>query len=254
MKEGIDTISAKHLRKGVLPIRACTGSIHDFPDTYLARNIVDYFDEKILLEDPDGKKWLTVDYHGSELWFSKAKIKNGGKHSYVISPIDGRNKLSHKYANCTGVVAVGVDKKTGKEISFLSHQDPVYFLEEKERGEKFGQDLKRALQRLLRRSHKNTVDIVVFGGNMVFEKDDCREYRKSIEFLDDVIYSATKMHPVVISGPKKFFGPETAAFNTEKRQLILMRRDQQKGMIEPPIYRADNVANEEHIQVGWKTS
>lgn len=254
MKEGIDTISGKHLRKGVLPIRACAGSIHDFPDSYLLRDAVHYFDEKLSQDDPEGKNWCAVDYYGSELWFSHANIKNGGKYSYVISPTDERNKLSHKYVNCTGVVGVGIDKHTGKGISFLSHQDPVYFLGKKEQGEKFAHDLKSSLQELLARSQEGTVDVVVFGGNMVFVKGDCEEYRKSIEFLDTVIHEATDMHPVVISGPKKFYGPEAAVFNTQKRQLVLMRRDQQRGTGEPPIYRADNVANEEHIQVGWKTS
>jgi hypothetical protein len=45
-----------------------------------------------------------------------------------ISKTDSCNKYSTGYRNCTAVVAIGTDKKTGVPVSFLTHQDPGAFL------------------------------------------------------------------------------------------------------------------------------
>jgi hypothetical protein len=62
-------------------------------------------------------------------------LKNDS-HCTVISNINTQNKYSNRYYNCTGIVVIGKDKETGENISFLTHQDPLYFLVEGQR-EKF---------------------------------------------------------------------------------------------------------------------
>jgi len=42
-------------------------------------------------------------------------FKHGGVGSYLISPISERDWTSDHYFDCTGVVAIGKDKNTGKE-------------------------------------------------------------------------------------------------------------------------------------------
>ena len=108
-----------------------------------------------------------VDFEGGDLEALEAEgFKHDGPESYLISPVDTRNWLSDHYFSCTGVVGIGRDAGTGKEISFLSHQDPNYFIDGGyEKPEKFAQALKNTLLELKVKSQENTVEVLLLGGN-----------------------------------------------------------------------------------------
>ena len=104
----------EHLKGGVKPIFACVGTNKDFAD-------FSGYDEMI------GE----VEYIRPPENLSSENILHGGPKRYNISPINEMSKVSNKFLDCTGLIVSGVDKETGKEISFLSHQDPTRVLYEK---------------------------------------------------------------------------------------------------------------------------
>ncbi len=114
-----------------------------------------------------------------------------------MSPIDNLDKLSRSFYNCTGAVVTGKDKNTSENISFLSHQDPEYFLDE-EKKFRFARDLKRQIEELRRRSIEGSIDAVILGG-----QSTGKEYVESIKLLGHEISDLLGFEPVVITGPKK---------------------------------------------------
>jgi hypothetical protein len=113
------------------------------------RQMVDVAQENNELEDireemeEDGlTHW--VDFEGGDLEkLEKEGFKHAGLNSYLISPISDRDWFSDHYFDCTGVVAIGRDIETNKEISFLTHQDPGYFIDG---GGRKGRDIFRGLK------------------------------------------------------------------------------------------------------------
>lgn len=90
-------------------------------------------------------------------------------HSCTISYIDERDKWSREYRNCTAVVAIGKGRKTGKNQSFLTHQDPVFFLSDTPhensgiwKSEYYARKLRESLSRLIDSSEEGSVDVVIF--------------------------------------------------------------------------------------------
>lgn len=91
------------------------------------------------------EKLTKKDTHAQNLFYYDPKKKRDNdvfrivleseNHCTVISHTNSRNKYSNKYYNCTGLVVIGRDRETGENISFLTHQDPLYFLvtEQKEK-------------------------------------------------------------------------------------------------------------------------
>ncbi|MCX6717290.1 MAG: hypothetical protein NTU76_01265 [Candidatus Taylorbacteria bacterium] len=94
----------------VLPLRT------DIPQIKVSAESLD--------EDLPDTLWIDFDYGEDK----EKGIKSAGPETYVISPITEQNLFSDKYMNCTGTVGIGRDKISGKEISFISHQDPDYFI------------------------------------------------------------------------------------------------------------------------------
>jgi hypothetical protein len=144
---------------------------------------------------------------------------------YVISKVDSKNKFSERFLNCTSVVAIGKDKNTGENISFMSHQNPNQFLKDNSVSKSFKSHLNESLDYILEKSEEGTVDVVLLGGNKnvdwsednidlnklspqeiynYFENVDqgpFDEYRKSINFLGRNIYEKFGFYPTVLTGP-----------------------------------------------------
>lgn len=175
--------------------------------------------------------------------------KNGFRHSgagsYLISPIGEGIWHSDRYFNCTGVVAIGRDKNTDREISFLSHQDPRYFIDGgTNKIEKFSQELRNSLEELKARSQKDTIEVLLLGGNYNTTAAETeggyqhRHYKQSIEKLRQIVQETLEFDPKVLTGPNNNVGSETAVLvETQKRKVWIERSKQ------PPEFNHSFQAN-----------
>ncbi len=201
-----------HLKEGILPIMACIGDMEEPEQT----------------RDIREGKTMTVGFGYDKELLGQLDIKNGGEDTYVISPIDGRSKHSSAYYNCTGLVVSGMEKETHKEISFLSHQNPVKFLAEAK--SLFISDLESSMEEIKKRCEEGTIDAVIFGGNYFpistygnkVEVDN-QEYVQSIELLDQETSKVLGFSPLVMTGPKDTPDGESVIYDTDKRRLFMFK-------------------------------
>ena len=206
-----------HLKKGVRPIMACVETREQLEKN---PNV-----ETAMFSDDETEKqnMKEVDYYGRPEDLNKQNFKNAGYESYVISTIDDSNKFSKSFKNCTGLVVSGVDKETGKNISFISHEDPGYFLDQRENKNRFVHDLEQQLREFKERSDEGTIDAVIVGGNY-FKSGDYRiDYLSSIELLSDEISKVLGFKPLVMTGPKTAHGSDSIFFENENKRLYIVR-------------------------------
>jgi hypothetical protein len=222
--EVVDTLRSEHLNEGVRPIMACIGTREQFLGHPGAEKAAFSYTELT----PDGT--TNVDFGANPTDLKEKAFKNAGWHSYVISTIDDSNKLSKGFYNCTGVVVTGIDKMTGENISFVSHQYPGVFLDENGGKNVFVNDLKSRIQELKSRVVDGTIDAVVIGGNYLFHNEEDKErYRKSIQLLAKEFSDVLGFEPVAMTGPKTDFGKDDIFYDNKNRRLYIMRPDVGRG-------------------------
>lgn len=213
----VNTLKSEHLREGVRPIVAC-----------IYRRDEDLAPEDLEEIEHIKETGQDVDYYGTKKYWSKEGMMNSGRQTYAISAVNERDKYSEMYFNCTGVVAVGIDKETRQEISILSHQDPEQFLEKYK--EQYEEHLTDVLRTFLTRAEPGTVDIAIFGGNTRTVR--ASEYVDSIKTVSDICAKSVGFEPVVLTGPNMVGGGSTNIyFNTQKRRLHLVRPEQVKSSL-----------------------
>jgi len=208
-----NTIKSEHLKEGVQPIIACIESLEDFNRDY------DKTLQKVTAISTSGSGTIETLREKNFLFAA-----NG---CYMISPINSENKISDGYIMCTGIVATGIDAKTGKNISFLSHQYPGAFLSQGKDSEQFSRDLQQRLLELKQKCVPNSVDIVIVGGQYTEFDDSQKQYKDSIGFLTEKIKEIFDFEPVVITGPKKDDWEkgfdEKVICDTQNRRLYIIR-------------------------------
>ncbi len=164
-----------------------------------------------------------VDYSGNEEVYKKRNIKNAGKETYAMSECTPENKYSNEYFNSTGIIIVGEEKNSKKQISFMTHQDPEKFLEDKK--ELFTKDLTDLIKIIKEKCKEKSIDAIIFGGNAGF-----REYQESIKFLGNIITKELGFEPTVMTGPKSILSkgdePTAGYFDTQNRRLYIRRSKQ----------------------------
>ena len=173
-----------------------------------------------------------VDFDENPLELKSKGFKNAGVDSYVISSADSFDKYSGRFADCTGVVVVGRDKITGENISFLSHQNPDYFLI---LPDYFTRDFRERINEIKERCEPGTLDAVIFGGRYAkvreFNDSDpnsdmfIEDYKKSINFLAKEVKDLLGFESAVIAGPKTepFPGGDKVFYDNEHRKIYLIR-------------------------------
>jgi hypothetical protein len=214
-------LKSEHLIESAKPIMACMGTPKQFKDNP--------GDEKEAFQNsnPDFEGTHSVNYYDDPEELKKKEFKNEGIETYVITTVDSFDKYSDGFRNCTGIVAAGKDKKTGEEISFMSHQDSREFLSGGIK-DKFFADLKDRLAELKERSVEGTVDAVIVGGNY-FEFTSSegesvkKHYLDSIDLLSKETSEVLGFEPVIIAGPKLTRGDDTVFYSNKERKLYMMR-------------------------------
>lgn len=168
-----------------------------------------------------------VDFKGSPEELKKGNFLNGGHETYVFSPLDGLDKYSREFFDCTVLVVAGVDKNTGENISWLSHQDPKKFLTDKK--EDFIRDLRQRLLEAKEACEPGTIDATLVGGNY-FSKYLHREkplhkknYLDSVSLLSGEVEKVLGFKPRIINGPKETGGHDSVYFDNKNKRLYLMR-------------------------------
>ena len=214
----VNALKSEHLNAGVRPIIAGVGTREDFQDK--EQTMAEMFSKNDDTVD-------NVNYYGNHKRLTRRNFKNPSDWSYVISPISDKDKMSCGYLNCTGVAVSGADKKTGKNISFLSHQDPKYFLEE-ENMDMFLKDMKEQTIEMKERCVSGTIDAVIFGGNYftggnAFDEGYRKRYENSIKTLSSGLGSILGFAPPVIVGPKMEEYGEDVYFDNANRRLYMVR-------------------------------
>lgn len=201
-----------HLKEGVVPIMACIGETEEDEHT----------------KDIREGKILSVGFGYPKELLDELNIKNGGEDTYVISPVDERSKESSAYYNCTGLIVSGKEKGTGKEISFLTHQNPIKFLNEAK--DEFVKDLESGMREIHERCEEGTIDAVVFGGNYFSLSSygdkvtiDNQEYIQSIELLNAEVSKVLGFSPLVMTGPKDTPDCESVMYDTQNRRLFMVK-------------------------------
>jgi hypothetical protein len=209
----------EYLKPGIKAIVAClgTGQEKGIPEALTPNDI------EFINIDTDPKDVL-------EKGFSGEYIKPHW--AYVMSPVDSAHKFSMRYVDCTGIIAVGVDSKTGENISFLTHQNPNYIMFE---NENFLKDLDNRLEEIKSRCEEGTVDVVIFGGRFSNVKEKIDEpnhpihgfnkdlYIGSIDIVAKEIKDKLGFSPTVISGPKFNPGQDQVVFDTIERRMYFER-------------------------------
>ena len=154
--------------------------------------------------------------------------------NYTISLVDTSYKFSSKYFSCTGIVVSAKDKETGENISFMSHQDPKYFLNHKA-GEDmiFLRDLNKALSEIKERGLEGTFEGVIYGGKYSFLPPEqalkapvnlfIDTYLEAIELLSSQIFDQLGFEPQVAIGPKTQPSHDTVFYDNENRTLHIAR-------------------------------
>jgi len=169
-----------------------------------------------------------VDFHESE----NRGLKTGGDETYAMSLISERDKLTRYVHDCTSVLSFGTSKKTGKTITFLTHQDPYLVLPEAKINKEFENDLIETLREMRDHAIEGSIRVYLLGG--IYRSDDSgisrkdiletRDiYRRSILYLSTIIERVFGFEPVVRLGPKDNARSDVILVRTEQRCLHVVR-------------------------------
>lgn len=217
-KKEVQHNNSSHLKAGVRSIRACIGKPEEFDHTKprLDKQILEIISWKVFSQN--------VNYEGDSNFF-KRNFKHDDKYSYLISRINDKWKFTETLKNCTGMVVAGQEEKTGKEISFLSHQNTDHILEKTDNYNKntFKGDLASSLNEINERSIDRTVDAVIFGGYYLdYSTEIKKNYIKLIKILKKEVQKNLGFEPLVIKGPKNSTGEDNVYYKTDKRELRIV--------------------------------
>ena len=216
----VDALKSEHLSKKVKPIIACldTRESESF-NHFLLKHGVCHDNMKVM---------ENVEYNSSRVEAKEKGYKTAGACTYIISAINNRNKFTKQLINCTGVLAVGISKETGENISFLTHENPNKFLNWCY--SLFVEDFREQLVEIKKICFDKTIDAVIMGGNhyrdIRGEENDKKhreDYRESIILLSEEIKDILGFEPAVITGPKIVPNGDDIFFDNDNRRLYIFR-------------------------------
>ena len=139
--------------------------------------------------------------------------------NYVISNIDWEDKYSEWYNNCTWIVLFWKDEKW-KRISMLSHQNPWYFLSDKN----FEKDMTEKIRRFAKNCKKWSIDAFIVWWNIWTQRKN-QIYKKSLWFLSKLIQMELKKEPKVLN-PNNNIWTVTIKVETQQNKIIILQPKQ----------------------------
>lgn len=232
-----------HLAEGVKPIIACVGEYSDFKklkSEYPGH--IQQLNNKFGLGDAKNIDWENGTYGAPYQAEAGEEGSLGRPNAYLISPIDGANKLSRKFVACTGIVVSGIDKETGKNISFVTHQSPPI-----SSSFDFLTDLRMRLMEMKKRCKAGTIDAVFVGGRSsgksgVPEKE---QYENITNTLSAEVQEILGFRPIIINGAKKDLVFDDIYYDNENRRLYFVR-----GQLDSKVgnFIADDVEKEGKVK------
>lgn len=209
-KEVIPTLHSEHLRAEIKPLTAC----------FMQRGSPN-FEFKQVIGDISSYG-LAVDFYARQFTLDREGILNEGNQTFAISPVDQRDKFSEEFRNCTGLVAVGLDGVSGREISMLTHQNPSRFARRFSwRKRSFADAMRLRLLDLQQRAEAKTVDVIIVGGNYIEGGRFADDYRNSVQILSDMVKDVLNIEPTVLSGPKLRDGDTHVYLRTQERKVYI---------------------------------
>ena len=183
---------------GVRPIFVSVVSREDLKTAGITR---DAFEEGLGLQDPK-----TVVWQGSS----------------ETTPLDASDKFSRGFYPCVGLVVTGRDRKTGKNISFLSHQNPDVLTGDKRNG--FRKLLRKILEEVQEKCEAATIDAVLAGGTYNQDRETRQAYLEQIVALSGEVERAFGFEPVALNGPKvNLKEGDDIYYDNQNRRLYLVR-------------------------------
>ncbi len=221
MQENIPSNLNNHLEKGAKPIMVCVGTFDELEDT-----LKDFHERT----KTNPSTVINVDFFGSASWKNN-NFRTDGDGAYVISIVDGSDKMSAGFMNCTGVLVCGADKNTGKNLSFLTHQNPIQLFSCGAEDD-FIELLEEQLKEIKERCKPGTIDAVVIGGSLDSGYKDSngtykKDYLESLKLLSKEMNKFFGFDPVVINGPKMkaSYDEDNFYFLNEDRKAFLVRTE-----------------------------
>lgn len=227
--KSVNTIEAshfKHLTEGVSPIMVCLNE-NEFTNFKTLEHLFTSKSGRLKrLFKSESKLVHDVDYSASSDYLTRNNFLNGGTETYVISPVDEKDKISRGFFDCTGLVVVGIDKTTGKKISFLSHQDPKKFLFDTK--DSFIKHLAERLSEIRERSIPGTIDAVIIGGNYLPNSSYrgltfTEAYLESVKLISTEFKRVLGFEPAIVNGPKVTSYADDVFFDNENKRLYFAR-------------------------------
>lgn len=140
------------------------------------------------------------------------------KTDYTISPIDARPKFTRGLANCTSLVVAGIDSETGKNISFLTHQDDLG----SHNDDTFLKELKTKLEEMRKRCIKESVDAVLVGGSFAHRIRE-QKYVGTVRTIANLMQQEIGFNPYVAVGPKLGASDDNVYYDTQEKKLYVYR-------------------------------
>lgn len=225
--KGPDTLKSEHLKDKSDAIMFCVVTPDQFRKS--AKSEAKSPHDKL-------KPVWNVDWLGNTYELEDMGFATGGNKTFVISPIDGKDKYSNYLFACPGVIVSGRDKTTGRNISFLCHTDPFFFLRTKKNKSVFTKALQQRLIELRDKSVTGTIDAVITGGDYPKnEPKKQRTYIESIKLLSAETMGALRFEPVVLTGPKVHGSQAAKEALSEYDQIYYSNHSRKMYIIRPRV-------------------
>ena len=182
--ENVDSIKWEHLKN---------------PEYYIQTSIYNAWWIRAPISEIMKGEFNYIDYYKNNKYVAKNNLESSANNSFVISKLDSSNKYSKWYVNCTWIVAIGESKETLENISFLTHQNNIWFIRDKQKKDLlFKEKLIKSLEELIEKSNEWSIDIVILWWR---NDENFEEYIETIEFLDKIIFQIMWFSPSVVWWP-----------------------------------------------------
>ncbi|MDE2399952.1 MAG: hypothetical protein KGL67_03020 [Patescibacteria group bacterium] len=227
MKEGINISEHRgHLKEGVKPIFVCIGTLEDFrkskefDEESFKKADYSHLDNNFGLVNRDNDNLENIDWFGKEHEFQENGFLHAGEGTYVMSQVNGSNKMSDAIFSCTSLIVGGIEQGTNKNISFLTHQvSTPRFLNKAQ----FLNDLKLRLDEVKDKCIPQTVDAVILGGHTDGGLAGV-DYHQAVDLISEEVQSFFTFKPKIINGPKTIAHEEDVVFyDNDNRRVYFIR-------------------------------